>query len=87
MKLLKFILISGIVKYVERNHEQYKIKESVKMKVDVDYQTVHEAIEKIKKHSPLSAKEIDSVLAVLLAVQGGYIPTTNWLAKIGMQEY
>lgn len=45
------------------------------MKIDVLYEKVLDAIEKLQTDKPLDKQEKDEVLKVLLAVQGDYLPS------------
>jgi hypothetical protein len=49
------------------------------MKVNVDYQIAHEAIEKFKKEETLSNKEKECILSILFASIGDLIPTKEEL--------
>jgi hypothetical protein len=54
------------------------------MKVNVDYELVLNAIEKIKKNEVLSENESEAVVSVLEAIQGDYIPSKSEM--IAQQE-
>jgi Mg2+ and Co2+ transporter CorA len=53
------------------------------MKVDVNYYTVHEAVQKMKRNDELTKDERESIVKVIYAVMDDYIPT---LQEMGRHE-